>query len=91
MPPAWITTTGDYKIWQSSIIHTSINLNGSCRNNHLFWADVYRDRVFIWRSNLDDGSDAIPLIDTGVSPTQYGKALTYRHITSDSERLNFYF
>ena len=35
------------------------------RSNHLFWTDVHNDRMFIWRSNLDDGSDATPLIDTG--------------------------
>ena len=43
------------------------------RNKHLFWTDVFNNSVFIWRSNLDDGSEAIPFIDTGASLTQYGK------------------
>jgi hypothetical protein len=29
--------------------------------------------VFIWQSSLEDESAALPLIDTGASPTQYGK------------------
>ena len=35
--------------------------------------NAFNDSVFIWRSDLDDGSEAIPIIDTGASPTQYGK------------------
>ena len=43
------------------------------RNNHLFWTDTLNGSVFIWQSNLDDGSEAIPIINSGANPTQYGK------------------
>ena len=46
------------------------------RNNHLFWTDVFNGSMFIWQSNLGDGSEAIPLIDTGASHTQYSKHTT---------------
>ena len=29
--------------------------------------------MFIWQSNLDDGSEAIPIINSGANLTQYGK------------------
>lgn len=41
------------------------------RNNLLFWTDVYENSLFIWRSNLHNGSDAVPLIDTGASTVHY--------------------
>ena len=43
------------------------------RNNHLFWTDTFNGSVFIWQSNLDNGSGAIPLINTGANPTLYSK------------------
>ena len=45
------------------------------RKDHLFWTAIYNESLFIWHSNLDDGSNSIPLIDTGASPTQYGKKI----------------
>ena len=71
----WITTTGDIKPVTNH--NCTIFVYMVHRNNYLFWTDVYYDIVFIWRSNLDDGSHAIPLIDTGASPTQHGKTITY--------------
>ena len=55
----------------------------NCRNNQLFWTDIYNGSLFIWRSNLNNGSDAIPLIDTGaiISHYQYGKQFESRHRT----------
>lgn len=43
------------------------------RHNHLFWTDSLNDSVFIWQSNLDDGSEARPIINSGANSTQYGK------------------
>ena len=43
------------------------------RHNHLFWTDSLNDSVFIWESNLDDGSEARPIINSGANSTQYGK------------------
>ena len=82
MPPAWIITIGDTPHYVSNL-STMIqyyNTMHTDRNNLLFWTDVFNDSVFIWQSNLDDGSEAIPLINTDASLTQYGK-----HIIEENE------
>ena len=33
---------------------------------------IYNENLYIWRSNLDDGSNTIPLVDTGTSSIEYG-------------------
>ena len=57
--------------------HRSLYLNINCRNNHLFWTAIYNETFYIWRSNLDSGSNTIPLFDTGATSTQYGKDNNY--------------
>ena len=54
-----------------------------CRNNQLFWTSVYNNSLFIWRSNLHNGSDAVPLIDTGASTShyQYGQQKQWFYIS----------
>ena len=58
------------------------------RNNHLFWTDVFNDSVFIWRSHLGDGSEAMPIVDTGASPSQYGRHTSYYYKINDTFNLN---
>ena len=75
MPPAWIITIGDtpHHVSNLSTMIQYYNTMHTDRNNLLFWTDVFNDSVFIWQSNLGDGSEAIPLINTDASPTQHGK------------------
>lgn len=54
------------------------NIMLTYRSNHLFWTAIHNSSVFIWRSNLDDGTDAIPLIDTEARENEFNSKY-YRH------------
>ena len=69
MLSAWIITTGNY-IMMNCNFYNVMTMHYH-RNNQLFWAGVYNDSLYIWRSNLHNGSDAVPLIDTGASTAYY--------------------